>query len=214
MEDKYTLRDFLVYFTTGLYLLLVLLEVYNLQLLRFFNVTKGDIKDNQAIIIFLLLPTLYLLGHFIHGVDLLLYKAGRFFWDLKSKHNKQFKIVSFIILILNGYRITGMLDEKGIVSHKFWIKVSKLQLEQKFDKVEYWYLMNDLLKGLTLISFVWSIYSLISFSIFAFLYTIFLTFIFWFRARHMVVNFVSAVQNTYTAFESIEHKATITVTEN
>ncbi|MBS1780111.1 MAG: hypothetical protein JST70_12340 [Bacteroidetes bacterium] len=205
MEDKFTLRDFLVYFATGLFFLLVLLRTFDNTLLKFFNIEKSDIKDNEALVIFLLLPGLYLIGHFIHGLDLVLFKLGRYFWDLKSSYStklKKFKvlwIVNFLVLILNGYRVTGMLNKKGIIPNEFWVKVSRLQYDGKFEKAEYWNLMNDLFKGLTLVSFCWLLFVLYHFRWFDFWLSLLFTFVFWNRARHMVVNFVSTTMNTHKA---------------
>ena len=176
---------------------------FNILLLHQFSITKSDIKDNATLTVFLLLPSLYLAGHIVHGIDLLIFKFGRYVWDFKENHKTTLKkflllpIFNLTNFLINGNRVTGMLNEKGIDSHEFWKHVSKLQYDGKFQNAEYWNLMNDLFKGLTLISLCWSIYYSIEFSKIDLAMATGLTLIFWNRARHMAINFVSTARNTY-----------------
>jgi len=203
MPDKFTIRDFLVYFTSGFFALIVLFYIFNKEVLRSYSQFQMIIEKNSAIIIFLLLPCLYLLGQFIHGIDLIFFKIGRILSDIKTKrivNNKKVGcLLKSCIKILNGYRVTGYLDEKNYNTHAFWVIVSCLQYEDKFDKAEYWYLMNDLNKALTLISFILSFYSVITISVSSSIVGTLLTIIFWLRARHMSVNFVQTTLNTASA---------------
>ncbi len=202
MQDKYTIRDFLVYFITGLYLLLTTLYCYKGALLNFLSISPSNVKDYSAIIIFFMLPGLYILGHAVHGVDLIIFKIGNFLLDFKKKHVQTLskycllKIIHFLCVVVTGNRIAGILNSKNITSHIFWKMLSRLQYEGKSEKAEYWVLMADLFKGLTQISFWWSIYYLKS-SKAEFTISIVLTVLFWFRGRHMATNFVSTVNNTY-----------------
>ena len=72
MTDKFTLRDFLVYFTTGS------LSVISLSILFFkplfdetslFLANHMYIKEFSSLLIVLLIPLLYFIGHIIHGID-------------------------------------------------------------------------------------------------------------------------------------------------
>lgn len=205
MADKYTIRDFLVYFLTGLFLLVTLMYKFDSSLLTYFRITQTDIKDNSALTIFLLVPGLYILGHIIHGIDLLAFKSGRYVWDFKEKHKvnlKKFKLLWFfstLNFIINGNRVTGILNGRPQNTHDFWQKASELQYLGKFDKSEYWNLMNDLFKGLTLISLGWTIFYYVNHDKLNTVISSTLVILFWYRARHMATNFVSTVNNTWDA---------------
>jgi hypothetical protein len=205
MKDKYTVRDFLVYFLTGLFLLLTLLYKFNNLLLEYFDVSKADIKDNSVITVFLLIPGLYIVGHIIHGFDSVTYKCGRHIWRIRIKKKqtlKKYKIFwlfSILNRILNGNKVAGILNLKEIKSKSFWMQAAKLQNEGKFDKSEYFFLMNDLFKGLTLISFGWTIFYCCHYSKPQLIFSAGLSILFWFRARHFAVVFVQSVSNLYKA---------------
>lgn len=203
MNDKYTLRDFLVYFSTGIYLLLTVLYEFKLTFLKFFSISQIDILENKTITIFLLIPTLYLIGQIIHGIDLVFFKIGRFIWDLKvywDKRNFWFAsiLITLLNFIFNGHRISGNLNRLYVPTKDFWIMASNLQLKDIYSKVEYWNIMNDLFKGLTLISIFWIMYYSIHYSFNNRLFYIVISLIFWYRARHMAVNFISSTRNIYT----------------
>lgn len=207
MADKYTIRDFLVYFLTGLFLLVTLMYKFDGSLLDYFRITQADIKENSALTIFLLVPGLYILGHIIFGIDLLTFKSGRYVCDFKEKYKvnlKKFKILWFfktLNFIINGNRVTGILIGRPQNTHDFWLKASELQYLGKFDKSEYWILMNDLFKGLTLISLGWTIFYCIDHDKFNTIVSSTLSLLFWYRARHMATNFVSTVNNTWAAIK-------------
>lgn len=205
MADKYTFRDFLVYFLTGLFLLVTLMYRFDNSLLDYFRITQTDIKDNSALTIFLLIPGLYILGHIVHGIDLLTFKIGRYVWDFMGKHVtklKKFKVFWFINtlnFIINGNRVTGILNSRQQNTQEFWQRASELQYLGKFDKSEYWNLMNDLFKGLSLISLGWTIFYYNDHDKLNLIVSSTFTIIFWYRARHMATNFVSTVNNTWAA---------------
>lgn len=207
MADKYTIRDFLVYFLTGLFLLVTLMYKFDRSLPDYFRITQTDIKDNSALTIFLLVPGLYILGHIVHGFDLLTFKIGRYIWDFKEKHKVNLKKFKMLCLfnaanfIINGNRVTGILNAIPQDTHKFWQRASELQYQGKFDKSEYWNLMNDLFKGLTLISLGWTIFYYSDHDKLNAVVSLALAILFWYRARHMATNFVSTVNNTWGTIE-------------
>jgi hypothetical protein len=205
MKDKYTVRDFLVYFLTGLFLLLTLLYKFNTSLLEYFEISKADIKDNSVITAFLLIPGLYIVGHIVHGFDSVTYKFGRYIWRIRVKKKtslkkyKLFWLFSILNGILNGNKVAGILNQKKIKSNSFWMQAAKLQNNGKYDKSEYFFLMNDLFKGITLISFGWAIFYFYNHSKSQFIFSVGLAILFWFRARHFAVVFVQSVNNIYKA---------------
>lgn len=208
MNDKYTLRDFLVYFTTGIYLLMTVLYEFQLSFLNYFSISQKELLENITITIFLLIPILYLIGQIIHGIDLLFFKFGRYIWDLKcffDKKNYWFGIglINALNFLFNGYRVSGNLNQRKIPTKDFWKMASKLQLNNSFSKVEYWNLMNDLFKGLTLISVFWITYYSINYSPNNRLFYIVTFIIFWYRARHMATNFISSTKNIFNTSNSL-----------
>lgn len=207
MADKYTIRDFLVYFLTGLFLLVTLMYKFDSSLTDYFRISQTNIKDNSALTIFLLVPGLYILGHIVHGLDLVSFKIGRCLWDFKEKYKvnlKKFKIFwlfNVANFIINGNRVTGILNSIPQDTHKFWKQASELQFQGKFDRAEYWNLMNDLFKGLSLISIGWTVFYYTHNDKLNAVASVILAILFWYRARHMATNFVSIVNNTWNAKE-------------
>lgn len=203
MNDKFTVRDFLVYFLTGLYFLLTLINQFHLSLLSYFLISKDDIQQNSALTIFLLIPGLYLLGQTIHGIDLVIFKIGRCIWDLKvlkGKCLKKYKLLGVINLfnfLINGNRISGILNSNDLKTSDFYENASELQYDGVYDRSEYWNLMNDLFKGLMLISLGWVVFYIFNFDKIYLALNIFLTIIFWYRSRHLGTNYITTVQNTY-----------------
>ena len=202
MTDKYTVRDFLVYFITGLFLLLTILYRFGISLLEFFSITQTDIKDNSALTVFLLIPGLYILGHIVHAIDLLLLKSGQYIWSFKEKYSsklKKFKIFwifNFFNFAISGNRVTGILNSKKQKRGTFWKRVHELRCEGKSGNSEYWYLMSDLNKGLALICIAWTIFYFCEYDKMNTIICATLAFLFWIRARHMAKNFVSTINNT------------------
>lgn len=207
MTDKYTLRDFLVYFLTGFFMLLTLINEYENALFVFFNINLSFIEKNSVITIFLLVPGLYLLGQIIHGIDLLIFKIGRLVSDSINKYTDKhkrlmflwfFKIVNFLI---NGNRVIGILEQNKLNIHDFWKKAAKLQSVDKYSKSEYWYLTNNLFTGLSLIIFGWLIYFIFDKDIDLIVISLFLLIICWYRARHFATGYVTTINNTWEAIE-------------
>jgi hypothetical protein len=75
MADKYTIRDFLVYFMLGLFLFISLWCWFGDSLLEFFKLKKININKNSNLIVFLLIPGLYVLGHFVGAIDSFLFRV-------------------------------------------------------------------------------------------------------------------------------------------
>lgn len=208
MTDKFTLRDFLVFFLNGVFMLITLLYEFNYGLLDFFKIDPNEIEKNSTVTVFLLVPGLYILGQFIHGLDLFFFKLGRICNDFMNDHKillekcKLKILFKFFNYVINGNRVTGILDEKDQNIQEFWRIVSKLQCDDKFNKSEYWYLTKDMFSGFSSILFFWSIYYCFvenDFLLVVISFTLALTC--WYRARYMAANFITTVMNTYNALE-------------
>jgi len=199
MSEKYTFRDFMVYFLSGLYLLLTLLYEFDISLLKYFKIEKEDITQNPPLTIFLLVPGLYLLGQVVHGIDLLIFKIGRHIEDYALKKN--YWLIDKLNCIFNGNRIAGIIAKNSRPSkEQFW----KLATKYNSPKYEYWLVINDLLKGVYIISMFWLFYYLVTCNFGLSLIFLILTFIFWYRGRHTATNYVSSV--SYLASQELNSK--------
>jgi hypothetical protein len=174
MSDKFTLRDFLVYFTTGtLTVLSMVLLFFNeiLSLLSDFFEKYKFVTDFSGLLIVLTVPLVYVIGHLIHVLDFFSLKTYKFIHKrLNGSKLRKHKIVEWIRLIVHFFMYKNRIINSIIQENKdnktwnneqeFWIDCAKLQKEEKFVYSEYWYTLNDLFKGLY-ITFLFS--SIISF---------------------------------------------------
>lgn len=162
MIDKFTLRDFLVYFTTGtLTLLSIDLLFFNeilAEIVNFFDKYKF-VTEFSAFLIVLSVPLIYFIGHMIHGIGFISLKTYIF---IHKKLNyckwRKNNIVEWIRQILYFFMYKNKVINSIIKENKdnktwnnedeFWIDCAKLQKEGKFGAAEYWYSLNELFKGL------------------------------------------------------------------
>lgn len=204
MNDKFTIRDFFVFFLCGvaaLFSLLITQYKYAFDFITWLNKDENKsikefIKDYSTIFGFLSIPFFYFLGQIIQSLDVLfiaIIKKIRNIIKIKSG-NIIFKTINYVF---DRYRITGSLTLQNIDVEIFWQKTAKLQVENKYSSCEYWYVMNDLFKGLTLTCLVLGLFSLISGNNAWIMIS--LSILFWFRAKHFVDNFIRSVIKTYNA---------------
>lgn len=206
MGDKFTFRDFLVYFLTGIALIIGLLIVNYEIVYRTLDPNSSEyeaqknllsfIKDNNTILALASIPFVYFTGQIIHSIDTIVYFLGRLLWRFFDKLSGQGvaenigrKVLSVIIVMINGYRITGTLNRMKIDVETFWQKTARLQIANQYASSEYWYVMNDLFKGLTLISFCLFLFYSAWWKL-----LLVLTFLFALRARYFAENFISSVE--------------------
>lgn len=162
MNDKYTLRDFLVYFTTGT------MTIVSIDILFFNKILEktGDffgkytfINEFSGLLIILVVPMIYFIGHLIHGLDFLSLKIYIVIHKkLTDWKLRKFRIIEWIRLILHFFMYKNKVINSVIKDKKknktweneelFWIDCAKLQKDGKFIPAEYWYTLNDLFKGL------------------------------------------------------------------
>lgn len=188
MFDRFSIRDVLSYTMIGFYAimcstLLLIVQSYEESL----NLLKVATELEGVIIVFAF-PFSYVLGHFIQGVDLILFKIG------KSLYRKnKWKIIRIVSVPLFGHRINRFLAED---KENFWTDTIKLLILEKYEKSNYWIVLHIMLEGLTLTSFAFSIiFLLIGKFSFSFLFSI-ITLIFWFRGREMAINYVYTVRKS------------------
>lgn len=171
MTDKFTLRDFLVYFTTGSLAVISLSILFFKPLLNeisLFLVNHMYIKEFSSLLIVLLIPFLYFIGHIIHGIDYLTLKSYKFIHKkLTEKGWRKCFIIEWIRIILHFVMYKNRVVESILNENRknntwksedfFWIDCAVLQKDGKFTSAEYWHTLNDLFKGLTitfLLSFI------------------------------------------------------------
>lgn len=167
MNDKFTLRDFLVYFTTGTLTLLSIGLLFFSEtltiILGFFEKYKF-VTDFSGLLIVIAVPLIYFIGHLIHALDTFLLKTYKLIHKkLNDWKLRKYKIVEWIRLILHFFMYKNKVINSIIQENKdegdkdkktwnneeeFWIDCAKLQKDGKFVSAEYWYTLNDLFKGL------------------------------------------------------------------
>jgi hypothetical protein len=162
MNDKFTLRDFLVYFTTGTLTILSIDLLFFSEILSkttdFFEKNKF-ISDFSGLLIVLAVPVTYFIGHLIHGLGFLSLKTYKLIHKKLTDWNlRKFKIIEWIRLILHFFMYKNKVIDSIMQENKknktwstdedFWIDCAKLQKDGKFGPAEYWYTLNDLFKGL------------------------------------------------------------------
>ena len=162
MSDKFTLRDFLVYFTTGSLTLLSIDLLFFREILTiisdFFEKYKF-VTDFSGLLIVLAVPLIYFIGHLIHGLGFFSLKTYKIIHKKLNDWNlRKYKIVEWIRLILHFFMYKNKVINSIIQENKdkktwnseeeFWIDCAKLQKNGKFVSSEYWHTLNDLFKGL------------------------------------------------------------------
>jgi hypothetical protein len=176
MSDKFTLRDFLVYFTTGTVTLLSIDLLFFSELLTilsdFFEKYKFA-TDFSGLLIVLAVPLIYFIGHLIHGLGFFSLKTYILIHKKLNEWNlRKHKIIEWIRLILHFFMYKNKVINSIIQENKdkktwnneeeFWIDCAKLQKDGKFASSEYWYTLNDLFKGLYTIFLISSIIAFVT----------------------------------------------------
>ncbi|NAS13698.1 hypothetical protein [Poritiphilus flavus] len=173
MTARFTLRDFLVYFSSGSFFVLLMDVVYFDLILKivsdFFK--NYEFLDGFATLLgIILVPLVYILGHILHGVGFLSLKVYKEFHEFLNKNRlRRFRLIEWMRIILHFfmYRVKVVnavikeINENGTwnnVEH-FWEDCARLQIKDDFDSANYWYALNDLFKSIYTASLIASILS-------------------------------------------------------
>lgn len=198
MSDKFTIRDFLVYFITGIFLLLSLLFEFKNSLFNFFMIEIDKAKEFSTLYIFLLIPGLYLAGHIVQGVDYFIFKLSFFLSDKCLGEGPKGPIVAIFL----RHRIKYQLKKRNIEEERFWEACSYLIIVGKYDKVDYWNLMHTLFEGLLVIAWGWFLYYFLyiffdfaNFSPWKLVVSSLLVVILSFRTKQMADNFITTLRD-------------------
>lgn len=99
--------------------------------------------------------------------------------------------------IFDNNRVNGFLEQKGEDVEVFWQKFYCLQRENIFLTSDYWYIMNELFKGLTITCFGFSIIASFYGQNIDALVMLLFSVVFWERARYFSKRFVFSVTKIY-----------------
>jgi hypothetical protein len=193
MNDKFTIRDFFAYFLSGIAVLLFLFVNNYKNVTEYLFSNKDALKDYTSLVIFFSIPIAYFLGQILHGIDTVFFFFAKVCRKIKRGSFCWYALYPLIFL-LSGHRISGYLFLKKENIEDFWSNCAKLQVEKNYAPSEYWYVMNDLFKGLALACFIFCIVSIFCYTkMFVFGYLL-LSMIFWFRAYFFAKSFVESVK--------------------
>ena len=173
MTTNFTFRDFIVYLLTGLTLLLCIGVIFLddiFTLTTCFFTKYQFVKEFSFLVTIFLIPFIYLTGHIIGIVDYLTMKY--YVWlhkKLRNKNNwvaKSFLKINHLIFYRHRivYQIVRHLksNKEGksfMTTEEFWVLCAKLQKENHYSPAEYWYILNDLFKGVSLVFLISTIIS-------------------------------------------------------
>lgn len=195
MENKITLKDFLVYFLTGFYFsfLLLLNNINKINFSKFIEIHE-HFKDNSIFITLLFVPIIYLIGQIIHCFDYAFFKLTMKLWEI----NKENKILKKIRTTFSKIHVDGIVKINNEDSNAFWLSINKIQMTNNYNHIEYWLLMNDLFKGILQVCTIFLIIYLINFDLIYFSLLLIITIIFYYRANLMAEKFYMNSKNIIT----------------
>lgn len=214
-SDKFTFRDFFVFFLSGVSAVFCFIitqyDTIIFEINKPENVDmKNFVKEYSTVFSLLSIPGMYMLGHFIHGCDDLVN-----FWTKLIRGRKKTRKPKCLIfhgphLIAYENRINGYLERREEDVNEFWQKFAYLQINNQAQNADYWYVMNELFKGVTLTCLIFGFYGLFTDGKnegYMFLFV----FVFWERAHYFAKRFYMNVTKVYLALQkempkSDEHK--------
>ena len=187
MNDKFTIRDFVVFFMSGFVCICTFLIINYPALYQEIDKLRESEKGNIiALISLLIIPFIYFIGQVVHAIDTLFLSIG-IYLDKKKPKNTIVKLFYFLIF---KHRIRGCLK---INVEDFWEKSDYLYILGLNNKYEYLYVLNDFYKGLSLIFTLGFFNALFVLKISWALLFIFLSFVFWYKAMFYSKNYVKSV---------------------
>ncbi|MBS9770789.1 MAG: hypothetical protein J7F05_10020 [Trichodesmium erythraeum GBRTRLIN201] len=218
MESKFTIRDILVYFLTGLAFIVFLLPLIQddfTSLISESSESPESEKSNNrylTVINLLIIPVIYILGHIVDSIDIIRTNWLAKLFEPTKKNNILNKVKTFLYFLIVGDRIKGVLYFKGLNSNEsfteqfnsYWKKVNFIQTQDKYRYSEYLEVMKDLFNSLQsalLISIIYGMF--ISKWPIVFVYVI-LMILFWQKSNHYARSLTNSVSNTYKVLKENE----------
>jgi hypothetical protein len=201
MKDKFTFRDFIVYFFSGFVVMLYAFFNWHVCLLQYLFLHAALFKELAAFTILTLLLIGYLIGQILHSVDTLLYFVSTKLRRLNSNNVVIKAIVKPLLFLIGGHRVSVNLALKQNDEDSFWTDCARLQADNTYVYAEYWYVMNDLFKGLTLASMIFILISLVQLSWCLLAFYVVLSILFWLRSYYFALWFIKSVERGITVRE-------------
>lgn len=192
MNDKFTVRDFFAYFLGGIAIMIFFFVTYYTQVMKFLALNSAELKEYTTVIIFFCIPTAYFLGQILHALDTFLF----FIAKLSRRIKRPWYFTWPLVYLNNAHRISGYLFIQKMDIEKFWDNCAKLQVTKNFTASEYWYVMNDLFKSLSLGGLIFSIIAAFKHDWLLAIIFLGLSMLFWLRAYFFAYNFVKTVNRT------------------
>jgi len=176
MTTNFTLRDFFVFLLTGLIFVGSIGILFYNGIFSELQVVKGKypiVEDITFILTLLVIPTIYLLGHFIDTLSNFLFQIYIYIhnYDRKNKNErktpkwqKSLQVIFYrqhtVYAIIQHTKKEDRDDHYFNNPEEFWTMCMFLQSEKKYSSAEYWDMLNEFF---TSISLIFSISSIIAF---------------------------------------------------
>jgi hypothetical protein len=187
--DKFSVRDFFVYFLTGVIGIITFAPLFADKTLTYLNSPPQWFKDYTIVFSFLSILILYYVGHLFQAIE------DIFFFFSRVIH-KRFRNQAFlrpIIAVCNSHRVQAALEAFNVKSDTFWKKCHRLQSRNYYTTLDYWYIMSDFFKSVFLLTAIALIASLIEGKFVLSSIYLFLSFITWYRTRVFSFRFVKEI---------------------
>lgn len=191
MTDKFTIRDILSYTMLGLIGLIFLYLHKPTQ----FEEWICKAKDYSDLVILLIVPLSYIIGHLIMSIDDVIFNGIllRLMPNRDFMHKKKWQLYNFVFF---GYRNIGIRNRQSISNEDFFKTCDKLRSEDNFSNAEYFQVMSDLFKGILLV-ILFSIIIDIFEGCFVWWKLLF-AFLTWYRAKSFSAYFVAVIKRRLT----------------
>jgi hypothetical protein len=125
--EKFTIRDFLVYFSTGIIGILLVSLVHYREIIDFKLLNSSQIEKINTSFYVASIPLIYFIGHMVQTFEDFLYVIGKKVFLAENKN----KIKRYINSILNGHRVEYVLQKNKLDNFKFWEITCILQLKNR-----------------------------------------------------------------------------------
>lgn len=154
--EKFTIRDFLVFFSTGLIGVSFYYILHQSIVNDFLVKNKENLKEINSFYYFATIPILYVLGHLIQAIEDIFYLIGKYV----SIATNKYKIFTPLNFLLNGHRVQNVFYKNNVEARDFWRMCSRVQLRNQYGFAEYWYVMSDFFKSLYALTICFVLYSI------------------------------------------------------
>lgn len=191
MKENFTLRDYLTYTLVGFSFIIC----FVLHFLEPTLVLIYQMKDLSTLLIFLLIPLCYLIGHIVLTIDCLIYNTRLTRRTLETIYMNKSCCLAQITNFLFSNRIRYVLDYKEINQDEFNQQRMNLVLNGMYEKADYYQIMSDLFKGVIIVILLSLFYSICKYSFIDIktLIHIVMLFITWYRSRIFTRHYVNFI---------------------